>query len=336
VEEPVFDLPASIPATFEERRPVERPRRRGARAFWQAALVVAMIALGAIGYQAYEMWQPARSAAPVAAVSDAPPLALQVERHDADLRISWNRGSRSVTQATDAVLSIRDGETQQQELHLDLDQLRNGSVLYTPANRAVRFRLEVTTPGEGKISETVLALTAARPEAQAAEPQAQPASPGPSPQPDAAAASSASKDAAGKFGEPLRVVMVDAPKGQPRTSALLDAPQPPPAPKQEPAASSDPAPLYLPAKPTRQVQPVLSAAVRNLIAAPVEVAVKVTISATGKVEQAEAQPTRELVSSTLIAAARTAALRWRFAPAIRGTKSVPSELVLKFQFRPAR
>lgn len=328
-EPAAFDLPASIPANF--RMPPPELRRQPPSVLWRVVFVVLMLALGALGYQAYLAWAPSRSVSPAPAVSDAPALALQVERRGADLRVSWNRNSRTVTQATSALLSIKDGETQQQELHLDLEQLRNGSVLYTPANSTVRFRLEVTSPGDGKTTESVLAITAARPDTEAAMPQATPPAAGPSPQSDAAAATSATPGADRKFGDPLRVVMVDGPKSQgvtpvpevprPRTTGLDDA--------------SDPTVLYLPARATHQVQPVLPYTVRRLIAKPVEVSIKVTISQTGHVEQAEPQPTRELVSSTLISAARDAAKRWRFAPAIRGTKAVPSELVLKFQFRPS-
>jgi hypothetical protein len=328
-EAAAFDLPASIPATFEAPPPAPGPRERGPSMFWRSVFVVLMIAVGALGYQAYLTWAPSRSAATAPVESDAPALALQVERRGADLRVSWNRNSRMVTQATSAVLSIRDGETQQQELHLDLEQLRNGSVLYTPANSTVRFRLETTT-SDGKTSETVLALTAARPETQAALPEAKPPASGPSPQSDAAAANSPTNGAARDFGEPVHVVMVDAPAKSPGTGAVPEAPQP----KMGPADNPETVPLYLPAKPTREVQPVLPAAVRSLIAAPVEVNVKVAINASGRVIGAEPLPNPQLVSSTLVDAARTAALRWRFAPAIRGTQAVPSELILKFQFRP--
>jgi hypothetical protein len=325
-----LDHSASIPSAFETAEPLPAPRPRGLGMAWRALFVVLMIALGALGYQAYLTWAPTRSAKPAPTPSDAPALALQVERRGADLRVSWNRNSRTVTQATGAELSIQDGEGQQQKLHLDLEQLRNGSVLYTPANNTVRFRLEVPTPGDGKTSETVLALTAARPDAEAALPLATPLATGPSPQSDVAAANSPTTGAARDFGEPVRVALVDAPGKPSGTAAAPGVPQP----RMGPADGQ--APLYLPAKPVNRAQPVLPAAVRNLISVPVEVNVKVTISAAGRVVAAEPLPNREIVSSSLVAASRNAALLWRFAPAIRGTEAVPSELILKFQFRPAR
>jgi hypothetical protein len=325
------DIPASIPATFETAEQRERHRPPGVSVLWRALFVVLMIVLGALGYQAYVAWAPSQSATSAPIGSGAPALALQVERRGSDLSVSWNRNSRTVMQATGAMLSIRDGETQKQELQLDREQLRNGSVLYTPANSTVRFRLEVTSPSDEKTSETVLALTATRPNAEAAGPQAKPPATGPSPQSDAAA-TSPTPGAAQRFGEPARAVTVDPPGKLPGAATGPAVPQPKPGPADRP----QPAPRYLPAKPTRETQPVLSAAVRNLIAAPVEVDVKVTISAFGRVIRAEPLPNRGLVSNTLVTAARDAALRWRFAPAVRGTDPVPSELILKFQFRPTR
>ena len=316
--------PAALPPTPEPPAEYEAERPRGARSFsaWHAALfALVMIVLGALGYQGYLAWGPQQSGTSVPNATDSPALALEVERRGADLRVSWNRTSPAIVHAAAGSLSIIDGESQQQELHLDAEQLHSGSVTYTPANATVKFRLEVTRPGGSKTSESVLALTAAR---SASPASSQPAS-GPSPQPDAAATTSsgASKDS----GEPLRVRMVDSPAQQ----ATSDVPA---APQGKPESAGSAAALYLPPRPVRQVQPVLPSAVRRLIAAEIEVPIKVSISNTGLVMKAEALPTGQLVSSSLVTAAQQAALRWRFAPALRGAETVPSEMILKFQYRP--
>jgi hypothetical protein len=101
------------------------------------------------------------------------------------------------------------------------------------------------------------------------------------------------------------------------------------------STANDTTPIYLPPRAVREVQPVVPKAVRNLIAAPIEVGVRVSISDTGVVTKAELLPGGQLVSSSLTTAAQRAAMRWRFAPAIRGTQAVPSEMILKFQYRPA-
>ncbi len=167
-EEAGCNLPATIPAAFETALPVAAARQRHSTALWRAMFVVLMIALEALGYKVYLARSRPRLSAMAPIESDVSALALQVERRGPDLRVSWNRNSRPVTRATSAVLYIRDGETQSQEWHLDRDQLRNANVLYTPANSSVRFRLEVTTPTDGKTSETFLALTAPKPDTEAA------------------------------------------------------------------------------------------------------------------------------------------------------------------------
>jgi hypothetical protein len=311
---------------------------------WYPLFTILMIALGAVGYQALLKWSgPASGEAPVATIaSDAPALALRVERKDNDLRVSWNRKASAVIQAKEAALSIRDGDAQQQELRLTPEQLRYGSVLYTPANSSVQFRMEVTAPDNSMTSESVLALTAPKAPAPAntkpatirrSAPASRPA--GNSAQaPKGAAQSGAERD----FGEPVRVVTVDPPPQTADTSGQNQTPSRDPllapALQQPGVVPASLTPRYVAARPIHQAQPVLSAAVRNLIATLVEVDVKVRIDETGRVVKAEPLPGTEPVSSSLVGAARSAAMLWRFEPARRGNQPVPSDLVLRFQYRP--
>ncbi len=352
-----FDVPEIAESKPEAPLVRERPATPSMPWLWYPLFTILMIALGAVGYQALLKWTgPAPAAAPMA--SDAPALSLRVERKDNDLRVSWSRQATAVTQAKDASLSIRDGDTQQQELHLTLDQLRTGSVLYTPANTSVQFRLEVTAPDNTKTSETVLALTAARNDATRT-PAMAPAKPANIPRRSSASQPPTSAPAHDRkgftpptpdrdFGEPVRVVMVDPPAQQPGAAArnqalvrdLAPAPQKPGVPGQ--AASGQPSappPVssapYIAARPIRESQPVLPASVRSLIASEVEVDVKIRIDESGRVVRAEPLPSKEPVSSSLVGAARSAAMLWRFEPAKRGTQPVRSDLVLRFQYRPA-
>jgi hypothetical protein len=325
---------------------------------WYPLFTLLMIVLGAVGYKALLQWT---ASAPVStpAASDVPALSLRVERKDNDLRVSWSRQAPAVTQAKDASLSIRDGDTQQQELQLTLDQLRTGSVLYTPANNSVQFRLEVTAPDNTKTSETVLALTAAKNDAikSAAVAPAKFARPAPAGEPPGSPNRKAFTPPTSErnFGEPVRVAMVDPPSQQPNVPApsqslvrdlIAPALQKPVIPAQpastQPAAappSSPPpapsAPPFLAARPIRESQPVLSGSVRGLIVSQVEVDIKIRINESGRVVKAEPLPSKALVSSSLIGAARSAAMLWRFEPARRGNQPVASDLVLRFQYRPA-
>jgi hypothetical protein len=349
---PQFDAPQTAEA--EPQAPPVREQRATPKPpwLWYPLFTILMIALGAVGYQAWLKWTgPAPGEATVATVaSDAPALALRVERKDNDLRVSWNRKATAVIQAKDAALSIRDGDAQQQELRLTLEQLRNGSVLYTPANASVQFRLEVTAPGNTRTSESVLALTAPKAPVTAMAKPATGRHPAPANQPAGDSVQNrkrfTSPGAERDFGEPVRVVMVDPPAQSPEASAqdqaavrgplLAPALQKPgvaaSSTKQAPASA---APPYVAARPIRQTQPVLPAGVRRLIAALVEVDVKVRIDETGRVVKAEPLPNKVPVSSSLVAAARTAAILWRFEPARSGNEPVPSDLVLRFQYRPA-
>ncbi|MCU1273830.1 MAG: hypothetical protein JWO48_1261, partial [Bryobacterales bacterium] len=310
-----------------------------------------------IGYEAYTRW----STAPAPIASDAPQLALQVERRGNDLRVSWSRSAPAILHAKEALLSIRDGESQRQELRLDLDQLRNGSVLYTPSNNNVQFGLEVTGPNNGKTTESVLALTAAKPDAPSAFPptpikqlpNARPPLSGAQQAPPASMRDRKVFTPPGtktNFGEPVRVVLVDPPAqfpGSPAPDAALPpavpagtapAPAPPATPVSEPARNLVPAPVALPytaAQPIRQAQPILPPNLRATVVSMVEVEVRVHIDESGRVVTAEALPSAKPVSSSLVSAARNAAFVWRFDPARRGNQPVASELVLKFQYRPA-
>lgn len=319
------------------------------RRLWYPLLALLMIALGAIGYEGYLKWSALQPTASASAASDSPGLALQVERRGADLRVSWNRNAPLVTNAREGVLSIRDGEAQQQTLHLDLDQLRNGSVLYTPANTNVQFRLEVTAPDNSKLSESVLALTAAQPgslgaKAPAVKSPARPAPSGANPPPTSATGDRKLFTPPGPsraLGDPARLLIVDPPAqsrgATPQNPPAVQQPNlaPPPAAERQRTEQAPVAPVYTPPRPIRRPQPLLSPAVANLVAAPVDVDVRVQIDKTGRVVNAEPLPAKEPVSSSLVGAARNAALLWRFEPARQGTQPVPSVLILRFQYRPA-
>jgi protein TonB len=92
----------------------------------------------------------------------APPppaaLTLRIEHTATDLLLTWNRDSEAVRNAKKAVLSITDGE-RQENLDLNLSDLRNGSIVYSPLSADVSFRMEVTGADKSKTaSESVRVL----------------------------------------------------------------------------------------------------------------------------------------------------------------------------------
>jgi TonB family protein len=113
-------------------------------------------------------------------------LTLRIERTATDLLLTWNRDSDAVRNAKKAVLSISDGD-RQENLDLNLSDLRNGSIVYSPLSTDVSFRMEVTGPDQSKTaSESVRVLRTK-----------------PSPMPDAEAAPPTKHDSAQRAAAPV-------------------------------------------------------------------------------------------------------------------------------------
>ncbi len=89
---------------------------------------------------------------------DTPPLSLRVERTGADILLTWNRDSTAIQRAAHAVLTISDGE-RHDNYDMDLGQLRNDGIVYSPLTTDVSFRMEVAGQGNAKpVSESVRVL----------------------------------------------------------------------------------------------------------------------------------------------------------------------------------
>jgi hypothetical protein len=302
------------------------------RTHWMIFLIfgTVLIAAGAAGLGTFMKWSAQATARDVAA---APPaLSLQVERVGLDLRVIWDRHSFAVARAKEGTLVIRDGDSPEQQIPLDLEQLRHGSVVYSAANPTVNFRLEITDAENVKTSQTVLALTAPRLAASGSAPDsgavsADQRAPGNrQPQADPTARSqeppptpSSSRD----FSEPVGAVSKRVPESsQPKLTPPLAQPNMAGAP-------------YIRPLPIREVRPKLSPNASMEIKSLMEVEIRVHIDDKGRVVKAEPLPAKGRVSDSLVNAARKAALHWRFEPAWVGSRPVASELVLKFQYRPA-
>jgi len=129
-------------------------------------------------------------------------LTLRVEHTATDLLLTWNQDSDAVRNARRAVLSISDGD-RQENLDLNLSDLRNGSIVYSPLSADVSFRMEVIGSDQSKTaSESVRVLRtkpspmppADAPAAARTQPNSSPQSPG-APSPSAAAEQQAAADA---------------------------------------------------------------------------------------------------------------------------------------------
>jgi hypothetical protein len=114
------------------------------RWIWVLAIGVGL-GVGAAGFQTRQAWLPKV----VAAVNPAPParlpppaLGLNAADHEGQLQINWDRNSRALLEAQDAMLEITDG-TATQAIQLDSAHLRAGSFTYARQGEKVDVKLIV-------------------------------------------------------------------------------------------------------------------------------------------------------------------------------------------------
>src|SRR5262249_15190965 len=126
----------------------------------------------------------------------------------------------------------------------------------------------------------------------------------------------------------------------PKTETVIAPPPAPPA-QPEPVPSAPPVkaavpepasqqPAPLPPRAIHQVRPELSPNVKAMLTHEVQVQVRVTVDAAGRVTDARALPVKGTVGEYVGKAAAATARLWRFEP------SRPGEIVLEFRFAPEK
>jgi protein TonB len=166
--------PEPAPAVY-----AEEPARRGNKLLWivlgSAATVV--LASGLL-FTSGILHLGSKNA--INAPQDTSALALRVERNGGDIVLTWNRDSAAIKNATKAMLSISDGP-QQENVQMDLAQLRNGSIVYAPVTSDVVFKMEVTGADQMKTTSESVRVLRTRPSPMGdpnAQQAATPAAPG--------------------------------------------------------------------------------------------------------------------------------------------------------------
>lgn len=176
--EPVAAVVKSVPAAVLDGEPV---KTGSSKLLWIALGAIASVVL-CVGF-VLSSGMLHRGKPTIPANQDTSPLALRVDRNAGDIVLTWNRDSDAIRKASRAVLSINDGP-QQENVNMDLAQLRNGSIVYTPASADVVFRMEVMGTDQAKtVSESVRVLRtrpSPMPEPGAEQPQSA-AAPAPTP-----------------------------------------------------------------------------------------------------------------------------------------------------------
>jgi len=82
--------------------------------------------------------KPVASARP-----EASQLQLRIERSSGELLLTWNPDAEVIKNASKAVLSITDGD-QKEDTNMDLAQLGQGKIVYSPSGKDIRFEMRVT------------------------------------------------------------------------------------------------------------------------------------------------------------------------------------------------
>ncbi|MBZ5582736.1 MAG: hypothetical protein LAQ30_11145, partial [Acidobacteriia bacterium] len=90
------------------------------------------------------------------------PLTLRVEHSASDLLLTWNRDSDAIRSARRAMLQIFDGE-RHENIDMNLNDLRNGSIVYSPLTADVSFRMEITGADQSKIASESVRVLRTRP-----------------------------------------------------------------------------------------------------------------------------------------------------------------------------
>ena len=129
--------PETMPLADLVLPPLERPK--GKKTVWIAAgsAVALLLLSGALIYPGL-----GRKGKRAPAIPGAAALALHVERNAGELVLNWNRDSDAIKGAAHATLAISDGE-QHENVSLDMAQLRNGSIVYSPTSADVSFQLSI-------------------------------------------------------------------------------------------------------------------------------------------------------------------------------------------------
>ena len=198
--------------SFEQAAP-----KRSGKWLWLAigAAVPAVLAAGFfLSSGVLGLHRPAVPAAPAYAG-----LALRIERNAGDILLTWNRDADAIKRAQRAVLQISDG-AQQENVEMDLSQLRTGSIVYSPVTSDVVFRMQVTPNGQAEpVSETVRVLrtrpspmpetaSAAAPGAAGSKPAAAPGAGGVEPPP--AEPANAAGDEKVALAQPVKTFRADS------------------------------------------------------------------------------------------------------------------------------
>lgn len=332
---------------------LNRPQIRGA-----AMVASGVLGVVALGISAVTLLPGRKEVPPVRSTQSGNDIGLSVVKSGGGFHVTWNQRSLTLARAGGATLRIDEGGAER-IVPLDEHQIRTGNITYYPGSDTVNIRLE---PGQQQpTSGAAVTQPAVAVVPVPVAPQAIPAKPASARKPKPAPKPFMTETLIARRPEGADRVQLDAPPAitpglQPETAPVLiperrlpqvssahvsyEALRPKGLSK---VVSKIPglrllqkrqyreAENFQPAKPIRRAAPAIPAGVP---AKGLAVELKIGIDEFGGVERAE------VVSKGSDGHLEDLALQsvqsWRFAPARLGEESVPSEMLLRFDFDPAR
>lgn len=334
-------LAESRPAETQVSDPPPRRKRSFKIVFWSslaAVVVIASLFMVVTGQFRARSRFPVASPPPVfhqapANVSASTALGFQAERQNGDLRLTWNRESAVIRNATSGELSILEaGGTR--KILLGPAHIRTGTILYAPTAEQVQMQLTIVSP-QATASESIMVLLPKR-----GAPRVQPVI-----RPVDAAPKANSQSSVTQPPEPAREPPVPNLKTDPIVPGTTQAAVPP-APIPQTAVTPDPVPasperpsvqpappVYYPAGTLSSVTPAYPPSLKSMDIPTKVIRIKVSIDDSGRVVAVEPAPDQDGLPQAMIAASLDAARQWKFSPARKNTQPIPSEMILRFEFK---
>jgi TonB family protein len=161
---PVSSVPSSPPTPANGKPASER---RPATRLWMFAIVI-FVAIASFSAALF-LYRPQNRVVNAGAARNTLPdsrASLRAERQGEDLKIMWDLNSPGIAGATSGVLDIDDGGAKRQ-IPMTADQVRFGSLLYTPVSDQVSVRLTALKDNQSSGQESVLVLLRRPQQAQA-------------------------------------------------------------------------------------------------------------------------------------------------------------------------
>jgi hypothetical protein len=304
---------------------------------WPLLAALGLMILVVAGTAYHILRQPeGRAARGIAQKTDS--LALKVEIEKNQIRIGWDRNSPVIAAARRGLLVIQDGASTR-NLDLDAFLLRTGSLVYSTGAADVTVRLEVDS-AERIASESVRVV---RSPYQISWPSGGDARAGagaeakhPSELSTAIADANDIAREGGLSRSRSRPGEVDLPRDR---NSLPQGAKPGSGSGSEEGrfpmvlARADTAEdAYVGPRPVHRVEPEPSFSLHPFIVPEVQINVRISIDRSGRVVRAESLSRGNALMEHLSKIAVQAARQWTFSPARREGQSVPSEIMLQFQF----